>query len=112
MQGVCSTYIYYGTSLEPRRPDAPSNTQRGKEGLVNMAQQFCTTTELLAAQSDWLMWQSSGFLTTNHLALLITMLQTYSSLFQFTEAQQATSKAYVALQQLVHSVRMSPDSPL
>ena len=77
-----------------------------------MAQQFCTTTELLAAQSDWLMWQSSGFHTTNHSALLITLLQTYSALFQFTEAQQATSKAYVALQQLVHSVRMSPDSPV
>ena len=40
MQGVCSTYIYYGTSLEPRhpdalmprRPDAPSNPPKRKGG--------------------------------------------------------------------------------
>ena len=34
-----------------------------------------------------------GFLTSNHLALLITPLQTYLAHLQFTEAQQATSKA-------------------
>ena len=34
-----------------------------------------------------------GFLTTNHLALLITPVQTYLAHLQFTEAQQETSKA-------------------
>ena len=38
----------------------PFNPPRGKEGLVNM-----------------LMWPALGFLTTNHLALLITSVQAY-----------------------------------
>ena len=36
-----------------------------------------------------------GFLATNHLALLITPLQTYIAHLQFAEAQQATSKAWL-----------------
>ena len=95
-------------------PDPPSNPLKRKGGSGEYATTLYTT-EFLVAQSDWLMWPMwslTGFLTTNHLALLITLIQTYSALFQFTEAQQATSKAYVALQQRVHSVRISPGSPL
>ena len=31
--------------------------QRRKGGLVNIVQHFCTSTEFLAAQSDWFTWQ-------------------------------------------------------
>ena len=37
----------------------------------------------------------TGFLTANHLALLITPLQTSLAHLQFTEAQQETSKAWL-----------------
>ena len=67
-------------------PLQPSKRKRESD-----AQAFCTSAGILAAQSDWLMWQLShlhvlGFLTTNHLALLIAHLQ-------FAEVQQATLKA-------------------
>ena len=35
------------------------NPPRGKEGLVNIVQHFCTSARILAAKFDWLMWQLS-----------------------------------------------------
>ena len=70
------------TCLSQPRP--PSKEERGS-GRTFFVQ---------VAQSDWLMWQLSyplGFLTTNHLALLITLLQTH---FQFTEASNFKGLAY------------------
>ena len=57
---------------------------------MNIVQYFCTSE---AAQSDWLMWQLSHLSYHKHLALFITLLQTYLAHLQFAEAQQATSKA-------------------
>ena len=66
------------------------------------------------------MWQLShctGFLTANHLALLITPLQTYSAHLQFTEAQQETSKASLLAESIAiaspwcEAVLYSPDPP-
>ena len=38
---------------------ASSNPPRGRGGLVNIVQHFCTSTGISAAQFDWLMWQLS-----------------------------------------------------
>ena len=98
------------TSLVPR---PPFNTPRGKGGLVNIVQHFCTSGGISMPQSDWLIWQLShctGFLATNHLALLITPLQTYLTHPLFTEAQQVTSISRIHSNSLP-MVRMSPDPP-
>ena len=58
-------------------PDSPSTLQEN----IHVVQHFSDVAPALR------------FLTTNHLALLITPLQTYLADLQFTEAQQATSKA-------------------
>ena len=88
MEGLARTLIY-GVMTFSLVPRPPFNTARGKGGLVNIVQHFCTSTEFRAVQSDWLMVATVlGFLTANHLAILITPLQTYLAHVQFTEAQQ------------------------
>ena len=58
-----------------------------------------------------------GFLTTNHLALLITPVQTYLTHLQFAEAQKATSKAELLAESIAtaspwcEAVLYSPDPP-
>ena len=48
---------------------------------------LCTSGGILAAYSDWMIWQLSvlGFLSTKHVALLIT--QTYLARLQFVMQQ-------------------------
>ena len=63
-----------------------------------MVQHFCTSApefrqhNLIGRFGKYLLC-TGFFLSTNHLALLITVLKTYLAHLQFTEAQQATSKS-------------------
>ena len=53
---ICFHLGCIACSLIPR---PPFNTPRGKGGLVNIVQHFCTSAGISAVQSDWLMWQLS-----------------------------------------------------
>ena len=63
----------YGSSLVPR---PPFNTARGKGGLVNIVQHFCRSAEFRLDNLICNYATVLGFLTANHLALLITTLET------------------------------------
>ena len=100
-------------------PDPHQHSKR-RRGLVNIVQHFCTSMEFQWHISDWLIWQLShctGFPTTNHLALLITPLQTYLAHLQFAEAQKATLKAELLAESIAiaspwcEAVLYSPDPP-
>ena len=65
-------------------PDPPFNPPSGKEGLVNIVQHFCISTEFLVVQFDWQILQLSYLAFYTHTDLTL----------QYTEAQQVTSKAY------------------
>ena len=61
---------------------SPDPVSRGKGGLVNIVQHFCA---LLNWCGNYLTI-SLGFLTTNHLPIFITPVQTYLAHLQFAEA--------------------------
>ena len=100
-------------SLVPR----PPSTLQEEKGSGEYSTPFLYLPGISAAQSDWLIFQLYwASLPQNHLALLITPLQTYLSHLQFTEAQQATSKAIEQnpWQQLAHGIAIftRPSFPL
>ena len=87
---------------------------------MNIVQHFYRSTEfrrdnLIGVCGNYL--TVLGFLTANHLAFLITPLQTYLAHLQFTEAQQETSKASLLTESIAiaspwcEAVLYSPDPP-
>ena len=68
---------------------SPCEHLRGNGGLVNIEQHLCISAGILAAQSDWLMWQLS------HLYWASLPLSFTYHILQIEQQQQ-----------LAHSVRM------